>query len=161
MTKMCVFSRSPHLFFGKYFTWGQCRLAWRVLTLIDENYRGEPHSCQMFQKRCLPLVYTQKKKEEFPTVFQNILFISQFMNCFITARGKIIIETTVKWIPIFFNKAFVGSFFPVNLRGVNVLWQPKIDISETSLYKTLKEFTIPVIFSSRNSATDCNIVNPM
>ena len=37
-----------HLFFGKYFTGGRCRLAWRVLTLIDENYRGEPHSCQMF-----------------------------------------------------------------------------------------------------------------
>ena len=46
----------------------------------------------MFQKLCIPVVGTQKKK--FRTVFQNILLISQFMNCFITARGKSKIETT-------------------------------------------------------------------
>ena len=34
------------------------------------------------------------KKGKFRTVFQNILFIGQFMNCFITARGKRKIETT-------------------------------------------------------------------
>ena len=34
------------------------------------------------------------KKGKFRTVFQNILFISQFMNCFIAARGKSKIETT-------------------------------------------------------------------
>ena len=27
----------------KLFTRERCRLAWRVLTLADENYRGEPH----------------------------------------------------------------------------------------------------------------------
>ena len=43
----------------------------------------------------------------------------------------------------FFNKEFVSSFFPVNWRGVNFLWQPNIDISET-----FKEFTLPVILSS-------------
>ena len=36
----------------------------------------------------------KKKKDEFRTVFQNILFIGQFMNCVITARGKSKIETT-------------------------------------------------------------------
>ena len=35
-----------------------------------------------------------EKKDKFRTVFQNILFISQFMNCVITARGKSKIETT-------------------------------------------------------------------
>ena len=35
-----------------------------------------------------------EKKGKFRTVFQNILFISQFMNCFIAARGKSKIETT-------------------------------------------------------------------
>ena len=150
---MCVSSRSPHLFFGKLFYWRATSLSFAGLDSGRRKLmRWAPrNSCQMFQKLCIPLVCTQKKKDRFRTVFQNILFISQFMNCFITARGKIIIETTgvsVKWIPIFFNKAFVGSFFPVNLRGVNIFWQPKLDISKTSLSKTLKEFTLPVIFSS-------------
>ena len=35
-----------------------------------------------------------EKKGKFRTVFQNILFIGQFMNCFITARGKSKTETT-------------------------------------------------------------------
>ena len=35
-----------------------------------------------------------EKKGPFRTVFQNILFICQFMNCFIAARGKSKIETT-------------------------------------------------------------------
>ena len=35
-----------------------------------------------------------EKKGKFRTVFQNILFIGQFINCFITARGKRKIETT-------------------------------------------------------------------
>ena len=45
--------------------------AWRVLTLADENYRGEPYE-----------------------ILIKCLFISQFMNCFIGARGKSKIETT-------------------------------------------------------------------
>ena len=41
---VCVSSHSPRLFFGKlFFTGGRCRFAWRVLTLADENYRGELH----------------------------------------------------------------------------------------------------------------------
>ena len=34
-----------------------------------------------------------EKKGKFRTVFQNTLFIGQFMNCFIRARGKSKIET--------------------------------------------------------------------
>ena len=36
-----------------------------------------------------------EKKGKFRTVFQNILFIGQFMNCFVAARGKSKIETGV------------------------------------------------------------------
>ena len=35
-----------------------------------------------------------EKIGKFRTVVQNTLFIGQFMNCFITARGKSKIETT-------------------------------------------------------------------
>ena len=35
-----------------------------------------------------------EKKDKFRTVFQNILFISQLMSRFTTARGKSKIETT-------------------------------------------------------------------
>ena len=35
-----------------------------------------------------------EKEGKSRTVFQNTLFISQFMNCFIAARGKRKIETT-------------------------------------------------------------------
>ena len=35
-----------------------------------------------------------EKKDKFPTVFQNILFINQFMDFFVTARGKSKIKTT-------------------------------------------------------------------
>ena len=50
-----------------------------------------------------------EKKGKFRTVFQNILFIGQFMNCFIAARGKSKIETTgvsVKLIPIFSTRSW-------------------------------------------------------
>ena len=34
------------------------------------------------------------KKREIPNGISNVLFIGQFMNCFITARGKSKTETT-------------------------------------------------------------------
>ena len=103
------------------FTGERCRLAWHVLTLIDENYRGESHEIlvKCFKNFVYPW-FARRKKDKLSTVFQTILFISQFMNCFITARGKSKMETTgvsVKRIPIFFNKEFLSSFFLVNLRG--------------------------------------------
>ena len=42
--KKCAFPHARHVYsLENYFTGGRCRLAWRVLTLADENYRGEPH----------------------------------------------------------------------------------------------------------------------
>ena len=78
-----------------FFTGGRCRLAWRVLTLADENYPGELHENLV---KCLKTLSTldlhAEKKGKSRTVFQNTLFISQLMNCFIAARGKSKIETT-------------------------------------------------------------------
>ena len=118
--KMCVSSRSPHLFFGKLFYWRATSLS---LARLDSSRRkltrwAPRNSCQMFQKLCIPLVCTQKKKDTFRTVFQNILFISQFMNCFITARGKSKLKQPAyrSMNSNLINKEFVNSFFPVNLR---------------------------------------------
>ena len=39
-----VFPHARHVYsLENFFTGGRCRLAWRVLTLADENYRGELH----------------------------------------------------------------------------------------------------------------------
>ena len=123
--------------------------------LCPTNYRGEPHEILVnVLKTSSTLHLYAEKKGKFRTVFQNILFIGQFKNCFIyvffAARGKSKIETTglsVKRIPIFFNKELVSSFFLVNLSGGQFfvtaenrhLW----NVSET-----LKEFTLPITFSS-------------
>ena len=123
--KKCAFPHARHVYsLENFFTGGRCRLAWRVLTLADENYRGELHEIlvKCFKNFVYPWFARRKKKGKFRTVFQNILFISQFMNCFIAARGKSKIETTgvsVKRIPIFFNKELASSFFLVNLSGLH------------------------------------------
>ena len=42
--KKCAFPHARHIYsLENYFTGGRCRLAWRFLTLADENYRSEPH----------------------------------------------------------------------------------------------------------------------
>ena len=71
--KKCALPHARHIYYlENYFYWRAMSLrAWRVLTLADENYRGEPYETLI---KCL--------------------FISQFMNCFIAARGKSKIETT-------------------------------------------------------------------
>ena len=44
MMKKCAFPHARHVYsLENYFTGGRCRLPWRVLTLADENYRGELH----------------------------------------------------------------------------------------------------------------------
>ena len=121
MMKKCAFPHARHIYsLENYFTGGRCQLAWRVLTQAEENYRGEPHEIlvKCFKNFVYPLVCTQKKKDRFRTVFQNILFISQFMNCFITARGKSKLKQPAyrSMNSNLINKEFVNSFFPVNLR---------------------------------------------
>ena len=135
---MCVSPRSPHLFFGKLFYWRAMSLS---LVRLDSGRRKLSrwtpwNSCQMFYKLCLPLICTQKKGK-FRTRFQNILFTGQFLTCFITARGKSKIVC----------KEFVSSFFLVNLTEGQFF----VTAEDRHLWKvseTLKEFTLPVIFSS-------------
>ena len=44
INKKCAFSHARHVYsLENYFTGGRCHLPWRVLTLADENYRGELH----------------------------------------------------------------------------------------------------------------------
>ena len=127
--KICVSSGSLLLLLHlvNYFTRGRGHLARRVLTLADDSCRrcGKVTSLlspMKFSSNVLKTLsslglHAKKKgfareKERTTPVFQNSLFIGQFTDCFITARGKSKIETTgvsVKWIPI--NKEFVGSFF--------------------------------------------------
>ena len=93
--KRYAFPHARHIYSLKnYFIGGRCRLAWRVLTQAEENHRREHHKIlvKCFKNFVYPWLARRKKK--FRTVFQNILLISQFMNCFITARGKSKIETT-------------------------------------------------------------------
>ena len=96
MKKKCAFSHAYHIYsLEHYFTGRRCHLAWRLLTLIDENYQGDSHEIlvKCFQNFVYPW-FVRRKKGKFPTVFQNILFIGQFMSCFITTRGKSKIGTT-------------------------------------------------------------------
>ena len=82
--KKCAFPHARHVYsLENFFTGGRCRLAWRVLTLADKNYRGELHEslCKCFKNFVYPRFARRKKR-------QNTLFISQFMNCVMAARGK-------------------------------------------------------------------------
>ena len=112
--KMCVSSRSPHLFFEKLFYWRAMSLS---LVRLDSVRRIIEVNPMKFLSNVLKTSSTlhlyAEKKGKFRTVFQNILFIGQFKNCFIyvffAARGKSKIETTglsVKRIPIFLTRGW-------------------------------------------------------
>ena len=164
MKKMCVSSRSPHLFFGKLFYWRAMSLS---LARLDSGRRKlsrwtPSSSCQMFKKLCLPLICTQEKKSQIPNGISKYFIHWSIYELFYSSPRK-----KQNWNKRrmgqmnsnFFNKKFVSSFFPVNLRGVNFLWQLKTDISEMSL-KLIKSLHFRWYFPlSRNSATD--IGNPM
>ena len=120
--KICVSSGSLLLLLHlvNYFTRGRGHLARRVLTLADDSCRRcgkvtsllSPMKFSSYVSKNFVFPWFAREKERTTPVFQNSLFIGQFTDCFITARGKSKIETTgvsVKWIPI--NKEFVGSFF--------------------------------------------------
>ena len=83
-------------------------------------------------------------------MFQNILIISQFKNCSVLQP-----EEKQNWNnrrsgqtnSNFFNKELVSSFFPVNLSGGQFFVTAE-DRHLWNVSETLKEFTLPVIFSS-------------
>ena len=122
MKKICVSSRSHIYSLENYFTGGRWRLAWRVLALADENYRGEPHEILSNVLKIFSTLnlHAEKKKGKFRTVFQNIVIIGQFKNCSVLQP-----EEKQNWNnrrsgqtnSNFFNNELVSSFFPVNLSG--------------------------------------------
>ena len=89
--KKCALPHACHIYFlENYFTRRRCPLvgaSWLWPTNPMKFLSNVP------QPFSTPGLHAGKK-DKFRTVFQNILFISQFMNCFITARGKRKIETT-------------------------------------------------------------------
>ena len=131
--KKCACPHARHIYsLENYFTGGRCHLAWCVLTLANENYRGETH--EILVKCFINFVYPwfSRKKRQIPNDISKY-----FIHCFITARGKSKIVC----------KEFVSSFFPVNLREGQFF----VTAEDRHLWKvseTLKEFTLPVIFSS-------------
>ena len=83
-----------------------------------------------------------EKKDKFRTVFQNIVFISQFINCLIAARGKEKLKQPAYRSNEFqFFQQGVGKFiFPSKFKWGSFFCdsRSKIDISETSLKLFLK-----------------------
>ena len=149
MKKMCVSSRSPHLFFGKLFYWRAMSLS---LARLDSGQRKSSrwapwNSCQNF---VYPWSAHQKKKKRQILNGFSKYFICQFMNCFYNSPRK-----KQNWNnrcigqmnSSLFNKEFVSSFFPVNFKRGSMFCDSR---RYTSLKRnvTFKEFTHPVIFSS-------------
>ena len=110
--KKCAFAHARLIYsMENYFTGGRCRLAWRVLTLADENYIGEPLKILVKCFKNFVYPWYARKKRQIPNGISKYFShwsIGQFMNCFITARRKSKIETaslSVKWIPIFLTRS--------------------------------------------------------
>ena len=123
--KKCAFPHARHIYsLENYFTGGRCHLAWCVLTLADENYRGEPH--EILVKCFINFVYPwfARNKRQIPNDI-----------------SKYFIHWSI--YDLFYNI----SFFPVNLREGQFFVAAK-DRYLWKVSETLKEFTLPVIFSS-------------
>ena len=161
MKKMCVSPRSPHLFFGKLFYWRAMSLS---LVRLDSGRRKLSRwtpwsSCQMFKKLCLPLICTQEKKSQIPNGISKYFIHWSIYELFYNSPRK-----KKNWNNRayrsnkfkFFNKKFVCSFFPLNLRGGQCFVTAE-DRHLWNVSETLKEFTLPVIFFSLSQ----DIVNPV
>ena len=157
--KKCAFPHARHICsLESYFTRGRCRLAWRVLTLADENYLGEPHEIlvKCFKNFVYPWFARRKKKANSEWYFK--IFYSLVSSW--TALWQR--EEKQNWNnqrisqmnSNFFNKEFVnlsgGQFFAT--AEDRHLW----NVSET-----LKEFTLPVIFSffSQQRNRHCSVTD--
>ena len=152
MKKMCVSSRSPHLFFGKLFYWKAMSLS---LARLDSGRRKlsrwtPSSSCQMFKKLCLPLICTQEKKSQIPNGISKYFIHWSIYELFYSSPRKKQNWNKRRMGQLnsnFFNKKFVSSFFPVNLRGGQFFVTAE-DRHLWNVSETHKEFTLPVIFSS-------------
>ena len=72
--KKPAFPHARHIYsLENYFTGGRCHLAWCVLTLADENYRGEPHEIlvKCFKNFVYPWFARRKKKANSERYFKT------------------------------------------------------------------------------------------
>ena len=120
--KKCAFPHARHVYsLENFFTGGRCRLAWRVLTLADENYRGELHEIlvKCFKNFVYPW-FARRKKRQIPNGISKYFIHWSIYELFYNSPRK-----KQNWNnghigqmnSSFFNKEFVRSFFSVNLRG--------------------------------------------
>ena len=149
--KKCAFPHARHIYsLENYFTRGRCRLAWRVLTLTDENYRGEPHEILVKCFKNFVYPWFARKKRQIPNGISKYFIHWSIYELFNNSPRK-----KQNWNngrigqmnSFFFNKEFVGSFFPLNLRGSQFFVTAE-DKHLWNVSETLKEFTLPVTFSS-------------
>ena len=122
--KKCAFPHARHVYsLENFFTGGRCRLAWRVLTLADENYRGEPHEIlvKCFKNFVYPWFARRKlKKRQIPNGSSKYFIYWSIYELFYNSARK-----KQNWNnrrigqmnSNFFNKELVSSFFLVNLSG--------------------------------------------
>ena len=120
--KKCAFPHARHVYsLENYFTGGRCRLPWRVLTLADENYRGELHEIlvKCFKNFVYPWFARRKKKANPERYFKTLYSLVTYELFHSSPRKK------KNWNnrrigqmnSNFFNKELVSSFFLVNLSG--------------------------------------------
>ena len=107
--KMCVSSGSLLLLLHlvNYFTRGRDSGRRFLPTMRQGNLPIEPYEILVKCFKNFVFPWFARGKERTTPVFQNSLFIGQFTDCFITARGESKIETTgvsVKWIPIYSSR---------------------------------------------------------
>ena len=68
MKKKCAVPHARHIYsLENYFTRGRCRVAWRVLTLADENHRGQPYEilAKCFKNFVYPR-FARRKRRQIP-----------------------------------------------------------------------------------------------
>ena len=104
--KRYAFPRARHIYsLENYFIGGRCRLAWRVLTQAEENHRRETHKIlvKCFKNFVYPWLARKKKRQ-----IANGISKKKKVKLKQPAFGQVNSNL--------FNKEFVSSFFPVNLR---------------------------------------------
>ena len=148
----CASPHARHIYsLENYFTGGRCCLAWRVLTLADENYGGEPHEIlvKCFKNLVYPWFARRKKRQITNGISKYFIHwsIHELFHNSPRKKSNWNNRRIGQMNSNFFNKEFVSSFFPLNLRGIQCI----VTAENRHLWnvsETLKEFTLTVVFSS-------------
>ena len=145
MMKKCAFPHARHIYsLENYFTGGWCRLARRVLTLADENYRGEPREIlvKCFKNFVYPWFARRKKKANSERYFKTFYSLVNLWTVLLQPEEKAKLKQPAYRSNEFqFFQQGVGKFiFPSKFKWGSFFCdsRSKIDISETSLKLFLK-----------------------